>query len=62
MPCPHISKANGDCLLQQDPVSEVDDAREPPVVDQVDREWCLGSPTQYRECPLFRRFIAELVP
>jgi hypothetical protein len=62
MPCPHLSRASGDCLLQQDPESETDEGREPVVTEAVSRDWCLGSRPQYRDCPLFRRFIAELVP
>ena len=61
MPCPHLLGASGDCLLQQEPDSETDDGRELAVTDAIDRNWCLGSRPQYRDCPLFRRFIAELV-
>ncbi|MFB3882418.1 MAG: hypothetical protein ACE149_14215 [Armatimonadota bacterium] len=61
MPCPHLSRMNGDCSLQQDQDSLGDDEREPVLSEPVDRDWCLGAGERYRECPLFKRFIAELV-
>jgi hypothetical protein len=63
MPCPHLSRVNGDCLLQQDPGSDTDDGREPVVTtESVAREWCLGTREGYRDCPVLRRFLTELVP
>ena len=62
MPCPHLSAASGDCLLQQDQDPETEDGREPVVTDPVDRELCLGFGDHRRDCPIFRRFLAELVP
>jgi hypothetical protein len=77
MPCPHLSRVNGDCLLQQDPGTDTDDGREPVVTElvppgegasplrrvaSVDREWCLGRRESYRDCPVLRRFLAGLVP
>jgi hypothetical protein len=77
MPCPHLSRVNGDCLLQQDPGSNTDDGREPVVTElvlrsegdsplprpaSVGQEWCLGTGESYRDCPFLRRFLAELVP
>ena len=62
MPCPHLLGTSGDCLLQQDPHAQGDDGREPVLTEPVDRDWCLGSGERYRDCPFFKRFIAELVP
>jgi len=62
MPCPHLSKANGDCFLQQDPGPDTDDGREPEPAESVDRELCLGPGQRYRDCPILTRFLAELVP
>jgi len=77
MPCPHLSRVNGDCLLQQDLGPDSDDGREPVQVEVVaageagsalrrwaprDRECCLGGRDRYGDCPILRRFLAELVP
>jgi hypothetical protein len=62
MPCPHFSAANAECLLQQDPDSEGDETHLPVVTDSVDPDWCLGPGRGYRECPVFKRFLSEIVP
>ena len=61
MPCPHFSSANGECLLEHEN-AEGDDDREAAVDDPVDREWCFGGEKAYRRCPVFQRFLAELLP
>lgn len=61
MPCPHLSNDSGECLLRQDD-GEEEDRRELPVADRVNREWCLSSQMGYRQCPVFQRFLAELLP
>ncbi len=60
MACPHYLKASGDCLLQEDSAPEGDEVRGPGIVDETNPDWCLGSGLDYRECPLYQRFIAEL--
>jgi hypothetical protein len=61
VPCPHFSNQSGECLLRDDQ-EEDDDLREVSVEDPVDREWCLSSEKGYRQCPVYRRFLAELIP
>ncbi len=61
MPCPYLSGASGECLLQQEPESEADDVRQPAVSDEVRHEWCLSSPPRFRDCPILQRSVAELV-
>jgi hypothetical protein len=77
MPCPHLSRVTGDCLLEQDPGPDSDDGREPAVTEivpgsegasplrgvaLVNRERCLGTRQSYRACPIFKRFLADLAP
>jgi len=63
MPCPHFSGVTGECGLEQGRVeADDDDAYETAAEDPVSREWCLGAGRKYRECPVFRRFVAELSP
>ncbi len=61
MPCPHYSNDNGDCLLRHDDEQD-EERREVSVEDPVTREWCLGPEKAYRQCPMYRRFLAELIP
>lgn len=61
MACPHFSRANGDCLLLQEPEEEDDDRVEPAPEEPIRREWCLSSDRSYRNCPVYRRFVAELL-
>jgi len=61
MPCPHFSNVSGECVLQQDREQD-DDEREPPVVENVSTDWCLSSNQGYRNCPLYQRFLAEIIP
>jgi hypothetical protein len=61
VPCPHFSNASGECLLEHEQ-PEGDDGREAPVDDPVDRQWCLSDEKGYRRCPVFQRFVAELLP
>ena len=62
MPCPHLSKANGDCLLQQAADPDTEDGREPVQIEPVNREVCLGPRERYRECPVLKRVLYELTP
>jgi hypothetical protein len=62
MPCPHFSGVNGECVLQQADREAEDDAREAQVEDPVERDWCLSADKGYRDCPVYRSFLAELVP
>jgi hypothetical protein len=62
VPCPHFSSESGDCLLMQEPEEQDEDLVEIPNDDPVDREWCLASNRTYRNCPVYRRFLAELLP
>ncbi len=61
MPCPHFSNQNGDCLLREDQDVDEED-RDVSVEDPVDRTWCLSAEKGYRQCPVYRRFLAELTP
>jgi hypothetical protein len=60
VPCPHFANASGECLLEHEE-AESDDGREAPVVDHVEREWCLSGEKGYRRCPIYQRFLAELI-
>lgn len=61
MPCPHFSNLTGECVLQQERVEE-DDPRELRVEDPTSRDWCLSATKDYQNCPLFKRFLLELLP
>jgi len=61
VPCPHLSRESGECLLLEDAPENEEELLEAPLDDPVNREWCLSPGTAYRECPLFRRFLLELL-
>ena len=61
MPCPHFSNVSGECLLEHEH-AEGDDGREAVADDPVDREWCFRGEKGYRRCPVFQRFLTELLP
>jgi len=48
-------------LLEEAPADE-EERGEFPVEESIDREWCLGAGEAYRSCPVFRRFVADLLP
>lgn len=61
MPCPHFSCVTGECVLQQEHEAD-DDPREAPVEEPTSRDWCLSPVKGYRDCPIFERFLSELLP
>ncbi len=61
MPCPHFSYLIGECVLQQEREDE-EDPREARVEEPTTRDWCLSPVKGYRNCPLFKRFLTELLP
>lgn len=61
MPCPHFSKETGECVLLEE-AEDDDDRPEVQLDEPVDRSWCLGSDEGYRNCPVFRRFLGDLLP
>ena len=62
MPCPHLARDSGECVLLEETLADEDERGEFPVEESVDRELCLGAGEAYRSCPIFRRFIADLLP
>ncbi len=60
MPCPYLSRDRTECLLAEE---TADDDEDPgvPADDLIRREWCLGEPSVYRNCPAFRRHLADLL-
>ena len=61
MPCPHFSIDAGECLLSEEPDDE--ETRGEVVLDEsVRRDLCLGSDKVYRGCPVFRRYLGDLLP
>ena len=62
MPCPHLARDSGECVLLEDAPADEEERGEFPVEEPIDREWCLGAGEAYRSCPVFRRFIADLLP
>jgi hypothetical protein len=38
-----------------------EDSIEVPLEEPVSGEWCLSAGNGYRSCPIFRRFLAELL-
>jgi len=59
--CPHYSTETGECVLLEE-TEEDEDRAEVPVDDPVNPNWCLGSDKGYRNCPIFRRFLGDLLP
>lgn len=62
MPCPHYSLENNDCLLLQEAPRDDEEGSLAPADDPVPRDWCLVPERSYRNCPLYRRYLAELLP
>jgi hypothetical protein len=62
MACPHYTRENNDCLLLQEPPHDEEEGGTPAVDDPVTYERCLAPGKAYRDCPVFRRYLAELVP
>lgn len=62
MACPHYSRDSGECALLEDVAEDEEEGGGAPVEEPVSREWCLSGDTAHRSCPVFRRFLAELLP
>jgi hypothetical protein len=62
MTCPQYSREHDDCLLLQEPPREDDERAELATDAPMTREWSLAPQRGYRNCPVFRRFLAELSP
>jgi hypothetical protein len=62
VPCPHLSSESSECLLLQEAEADDEERGAAPIDEPPNREWCLSSDKKYRQCPLYRRFLAELQP
>jgi len=60
MTCPQYSREHNDCLLLQEPPRDDEERAEIPADEAGSREWCLAPQKGYRNCPVLRRFLAEL--
>ena len=61
MACPHFQRESGDCLLLDEMSEGDEDGTEMRVEEPLSREWCLSSGKLYRNCPLYRKFVSELM-
>ena len=62
MPCPHYSRENNDCALLQEAPQDDEESTPAPPEDHMLRDWCVVSEQAYRNCPVYRRYLAELLP
>ncbi len=62
MPCPHLARDSGECVLLEDAPEDEEERVEFPVEELIDRDWRLGAGEAYRSCPIFCRFIADMLP
>jgi len=62
VPCPHFSHDSGDCHLLEDVPEDEEERAEGALDDPVNRDWCLSGADGYRNCPIYRKFLAELLP
>jgi hypothetical protein len=62
MSCPHYSREENDCLLAQEPLQDAEEPTLPPADELPSRDRCLSPGGAYRDCPVFRRFLNELLP
>ena len=62
MPCPHYSSEDSDCVLLQETPRDDEESVLAPAEDSVPRDWCLVPDQGYRKCPVYRRYLAELLP
>jgi hypothetical protein len=61
MPCPHYLRENSDCLLLREPPPDEEERADAAPDDPVARDLCLSPGSQYRDCPVFRRYLADLL-
>ena len=61
MPCPHFSRQDNDCSLADEQPGDDEELTETPPEEPANRSWCVGEGDGYRNCPLFQRFIADLL-
>jgi len=62
MTCPQFSREHNDCLLLQEAPRDDEERVPVPADETVNRAFCLAPQSGYRNCPVFRRFLAELAP
>jgi len=62
MPCPHFCRRDNDCMLAEELPKDDDEQSEVPLDEPVNRAWCTGEGELYRNCPVLRRYLADLVP
>jgi len=62
VPCPHFSPESGECRLLDEVSDDDESSGEIRVEEPVSREWCLSSGELYRNCPVYHRFVSELMP
>jgi hypothetical protein len=60
MTCPQFSREHNGCLLLQEAPRDDEERALVPVEETVSRALCLAPRNGYRDCPVFRRFLAEL--
>ncbi len=61
MACPHYSVRDNECLLAQDQPEDEEQPLEAPAEEPVNLSWCLGEGDGFRNCPLFRKFVADIM-
>jgi len=61
MACPHFSRRENDCALAEELPKDDEELTETPADEPTNRAWCMGEGDGYRNCPVFRRFMAELL-
>jgi hypothetical protein len=60
--CPHYARENNDCLLLQEAPPDEEERGAAPPDEPPASEFCLAAGQAYRNCPVFRRYLADLAP
>lgn len=61
MPCPHFSPQDNDCRLVDENWEGEEERSAVKRDDHAPRTWCLSDGDDYRKCPVFRSYMAELL-
>ena len=62
MTCPQFSRGHNDCLLLQEAPRADEERVLVPAEETANRALCLAPRDRYRNCSVFRRFLAESAP
>jgi len=62
MACPQYSRDHNDCVLLEEPPRDEEERSASPAEEAPRRDWCLVPDKSYRNCPVYRRYLAELIP